>query len=30
MSRDGEPTPGDASVSAAQLIRQRGLLDAYA
>lgn len=30
MSGDGEPTPGDASVSAAQLIRQRGLLDAYA
>lgn len=27
---DGEPTPGDASVSSAQLIRQRGLLDAYA
>lgn len=30
MSGDGEPTPGDASVSSAQLIRQRGLLDAYA
>ncbi|WP_099496154.1 flagellar hook-length control protein FliK [Stenotrophomonas maltophilia] len=27
---DGEPTPGEASVSSAQLIRQRGLLDAYA
>lgn len=27
---DGEPTPGDGSVSSAQLIRQRGLLDAYA
>ncbi|KXU97771.1 flagellar hook-length control protein [Stenotrophomonas sp. DDT-1] len=27
---DGEPTPGDDSVSSAQLIRQRGLLDAYA
>lgn len=30
MTGDGEPTPGDASVSSAQLIRQRGLLDAYA
>lgn len=30
MAGDGEPTPGDASVSSAQLIRQRGLLDAYA
>lgn len=30
MIGDGEPTPGDASVSSAQLIRQRGLLDAYA
>ncbi|WP_369039168.1 flagellar hook-length control protein FliK [Stenotrophomonas maltophilia] len=28
--RDGEPSPGDTTVSAAQLIRQRGLLDAYA
>ena len=27
---DGEPTPGEASMSSAQLIRQRGLLDAYA
>ncbi|MBA0447480.1 flagellar hook-length control protein FliK [Stenotrophomonas maltophilia] len=27
---DGDPSPGDASVSSAQLIRQRGLLDAYA
>ncbi|RRU66976.1 flagellar hook-length control protein FliK [Stenotrophomonas maltophilia] len=27
---DGEPSPGEASVSSAQLIRQRGLLDAYA
>lgn len=27
---DGEPTPGDGSMSPAQLIRQRGLLDAYA
>ncbi|HDS1563837.1 flagellar hook-length control protein FliK [Stenotrophomonas maltophilia] len=27
---DGEPTPGGGSVSSAQLIRQRGLLDAYA
>ncbi|MEN5316236.1 flagellar hook-length control protein FliK [[Pseudomonas] hibiscicola] len=27
---DGEPTPGDGSMSSAQLIRQRGLLDAYA
>lgn len=30
MAGDGEPSPGDASVSSAQLIRQRGLLDAYA
>ncbi|HDS1149165.1 MULTISPECIES: flagellar hook-length control protein FliK [Stenotrophomonas] len=30
MAGDGEPTPGEASVSPAQLIRQRGLLDAYA
>lgn len=30
MAGDGEPTPGDANVSSAQLIRQRGLLDAYA
>ncbi|HEL5403210.1 TPA: flagellar hook-length control protein FliK, partial [Stenotrophomonas maltophilia] len=30
MAGDGEPTPGEASVSSAQLIRQRGLLDAYA
>lgn len=30
MAGDGEPAPGDASVSSAQLIRQRGLLDAYA
>ncbi|MGY5941375.1 flagellar hook-length control protein FliK [Stenotrophomonas forensis] len=30
LAGDGEPTPGDASVSPAQLIRQRGLLDAYA
>lgn len=30
MTGDGEPTPGDASVSSARLIRQRGLLDAYA
>ena len=30
MTGDGEPTPGDASVSSAQLIHQRGLLDAYA
>ncbi|WP_164138300.1 flagellar hook-length control protein FliK [Stenotrophomonas maltophilia] len=30
MPGDGEPSPGDASVSSAQLIRQRGLLDAYA
>lgn len=27
---DGEPSPGDTNVSSAQLIRQRGLLDAYA
>ncbi|PII21533.1 flagellar hook-length control protein FliK [Stenotrophomonas sp. LMG 10879] len=27
---DGEPSLGDATVSASQLIRQRGLLDAYA
>ena len=27
---DGEPSRGDATMSAAQLIRQRGLLDAYA
>lgn len=27
---DGEPSLGDGTVSAAQLIRQRGLLDAYA
>ncbi|WP_312709575.1 flagellar hook-length control protein FliK [Stenotrophomonas sp.] len=27
---DGEPSLGDTTVSAAQLIRQRGLLDAYA
>ncbi|WP_117310352.1 flagellar hook-length control protein FliK [Stenotrophomonas sp. G4] len=27
---DGEPSPGDTTVSASQLIRQRGLLDAYA
>lgn len=27
---DGEPSRGDTTVSAAQLIRQRGLLDAYA
>ncbi|PZS94823.1 flagellar hook-length control protein FliK [Stenotrophomonas maltophilia] len=30
MAGDGEPSPGDTSVSSAQLIRQRGLLDAYA
>ncbi|HDS1123646.1 TPA: flagellar hook-length control protein FliK [Stenotrophomonas maltophilia] len=30
LGGDGEPTPGDGSVSSAQLIRQRGLLDAYA
>lgn len=30
MAGDGEPSPGDGSVSSAQLIRQRGLLDAYA
>lgn len=30
MPGDGEPAPGDSSVSSAQLIRQRGLLDAYA
>ncbi|MFL4595738.1 flagellar hook-length control protein FliK [Stenotrophomonas maltophilia] len=30
LAGDGEPTPDDASVSSAQLIRQRGLLDAYA
>lgn len=30
MAGDGEPSPGDASMSSAQLIRQRGLLDAYA
>ena len=30
MAGDGEPSPGDISVSSAQLIRQRGLLDAYA
>ncbi|HGM6068140.1 TPA: flagellar hook-length control protein FliK [Stenotrophomonas maltophilia] len=30
LAGDGEPTPGDGSVSSAQLIRQRGLLDAYA
>lgn len=30
MAGDGEPSPGDASVSSTQLIRQRGLLDAYA
>lgn len=30
MAGDGEPSSGDASVSSAQLIRQRGLLDAYA
>ena len=28
--RDGEPSRGDTTVSAAQLMRQRGLLDAYA
>ncbi|PTA72646.1 MULTISPECIES: flagellar hook-length control protein FliK [unclassified Stenotrophomonas] len=27
---DGEPSPGDAGMSSAQMIRQRGLLDAYA
>ena len=30
IAGDGEPSPGEASVSSAQLIRQRGLLDAYA
>ncbi|WP_422352791.1 flagellar hook-length control protein FliK [Stenotrophomonas sp. AR026] len=30
IAGDGEPSPGEASVSPAQLIRQRGLLDAYA
>ncbi|MDT3468470.1 flagellar hook-length control protein FliK [Stenotrophomonas maltophilia] len=30
LAGDGEPAPGDGSVSSAQLIRQRGLLDAYA
>ncbi|WP_286071890.1 flagellar hook-length control protein FliK [Stenotrophomonas sp. 57] len=30
MAGDGEPSPGDGNVSSAQLIRQRGLLDAYA
>lgn len=30
LAGDGEPTPGDGSISSAQLIRQRGLLDAYA
>lgn len=30
ITGDGEPSPGDAGVSSAQMIRQRGLLDAYA
>ncbi|MDR2960676.1 MAG: flagellar hook-length control protein FliK [Stenotrophomonas sp.] len=30
MMGDGEPSPGDAGMSSAQMIRQRGLLDAYA
>ncbi|HEL4112314.1 TPA: flagellar hook-length control protein FliK [Stenotrophomonas maltophilia] len=30
IAGDGEPSPGDAGVSSTQLIRQRGLLDAYA
>lgn len=30
LAGDGEPSPGDGGVSAPQLIRQRGLLDAYA
>ncbi len=30
IAGDGEPSPGDTSVSSTQLIRQRGLLDAYA
>ena len=30
IAGDGEPSPGDSTMSTAQLIRQRGLLDAYA
>ncbi|HEA4093990.1 TPA: flagellar hook-length control protein FliK [Stenotrophomonas maltophilia] len=30
MAGDGEPSPAEGGVSSAQLIRQRGLLDAYA